>query len=220
MIGQLKEKVTYFAKAGWFVAHKHLHGYDICPLPTFEKEGLDFFMAAIERCKTYLEFGSGGSTIVASRFVTKLVSVETDRLFAEAVRRTIPRSRSEIHLITPNIGMTGEWGYPIFGRPTPRRIEKWKRLPMAPWSLLRSNIPDTILIDGRMRVACALESLLHVTSDTRLLVDDYVDRKYQAIESFATLVALHGRMAEFRKKSSFDGNACREALESSYSDLH
>jgi hypothetical protein len=217
---ELREKFSYFTHAGLAVARKHLNGFTIKPTPTFEKEGLQIFLSAIKQSRIYLEFGSGGSTIAASRYVTKLVSVETDRLFAEAVRRALPQSDAEIHLLTPNIGITCDWGYPVFARPTRGRQARWKLLPNAPWDLLGSDIPDMILIDGRMRVACALESLLHVTTQTRLLIDDYIGRRYEVIERFAELVALHGRMAEFRKRTEFDAAKCREELEVAYWDLH
>jgi hypothetical protein len=212
-------KVIYFTRAARFLALKHTKGYTIHPTPTLEEEGLKAFELAIKNTHTYLEFGSGGSTILASQFVTKLVSVETDHSFAAAVRRALLQSSAQVHILTPNIGLTRQWGFPMFERPTPSRIARWKRLPKAPWGILASDIPDTILIDGRMRVACALESLLHVTSDSRLLVDDYVGRSYEVIENFATLIALHGRMAEFRKPKMFDESACRGSLERAYSDV-
>jgi hypothetical protein len=213
------ENVRYFFDAAKYMARKHTSGYSVNPEPTFDQDGLEFFRLAIKDSRIYLEFGSGGSTILASRFVTKLVSVETDRVFAAAVRRALPQSRAEVHLLTPNIGMTRDWGFPIFGHPTPARIARWKRLPKAPWGILGSDIPDTILIDGRMRVACALECLLHITRDTCLLVDDYMGRSYEAIERFANPIAFHGRMAEFRKRKTFDEAACHETLETAYSDL-
>ena len=216
----LKEKLSYLSHAGLVVARKYLNGFTINSTPALDDKGLQFFRSAIKQSRIYLEFGSGGSTIVASTFVTKLVSVETDRVFAEAVRRALPKTDAEIHLLTPHIGITAEWGYPIFARPSPRRQARWKRLPTAPWNVLASDVPDLILIDGRMRVACALQSLLHVTDHTRLLIDDYVGRKYEVIERFAELVALHGRAAEFRKRKQFNAAECREVLEMSYSDLH
>jgi len=217
---ELREKFNYLTNAGLVVARKHLKGFTINSTPALDDEGLRFFLSAIKQSRVYLEFGSGGSTIVASSFVTKLVSVETDSIFAEAVRRALPKTDAEIHLLAPHIGITAGWGYPIFARPTARRLAKWKRLPTAPWDVLGSDVPDTILIDGRMRIACALESLLHVTAHTRLLIDDYVGRKYEMIERFAELVALHGRMAELRKRKQFDAAECRQVLEASYSDLH
>jgi hypothetical protein len=70
-----------------------------------------------------------------------------------------------------------------------------------------------------MRVACALESLLHISPKTRLLIDDYVGRSYAAVEEFATLVAFHGTMAEFRKREVFDEVACARVLKLAYSDM-
>jgi hypothetical protein len=217
-ISSLAAKGSSFYKLARFVARKHIRGYTISPEPAFDEEGLDFFKSTIGDSKVYLEYGSGGSTILASRFVAKLVSVENDGLFANAVRHALPPSNADIHLITPNIGMTREWGIPIFKRPTTGRVARWKRYPQIPWEILGSDVPDTILIDGRMRVACVLESLLRIEGNTRLLVDDYVGRDYSTIERFTDLIAIHGRMAVFRKRDHFDDAACRRQLEISYSD--
>lgn len=70
-----------------------------------------------------------------------------------------------------------------------------------------------------MRIACTLESLLHVSEETRLVVDDYADRDYFQIEQFAHLISLHGIVAEFRKRPDFDERACRSALNAAYFDL-
>jgi len=216
---QPMNKVTYLAKAFIFVARKHIVGLEVEPTPHFEPEGLAFFNSIILDTRTYLEYGSGGSTVQAAKHVKTLVSVESDPVFKLAVERKIAKeSNAEIHLLSPYIGMTAHWGTPVFGRATPSRIHRWKRYPQAPWKVLK-EAPDTILIDGRMRVACALESLLHVTRDTRMVVDDYVGREYQVIEDFADLIATHGIMAEFRKKKDFDPAMCQERLERYYTVL-
>ncbi|ANW00423.1 hypothetical protein [Bradyrhizobium icense] len=219
MVSSLMGKASYFLDAGLFVAKKHILGYEVGFEPTFQPAGLAIFRSIIEKTSTYLEYGSGGSTIVASRYVNTLVSVESDPVFRRAVEKAMPPTKAELHLLSPYIGVTARWGTPVFGRPTESRIARWQRYPQAPWSILKTKEPNTILIDGRMRVACALESLLHVSSETRLLVDDYVGRNYSAIEEFADLIAIHGVMAEFRKKRSFDQQRCRTALNLSYSDL-
>ena len=180
---------------------------------------MQLFNSVISNTRVYLEYGSGGSTFVAAKSVTFLVSVESDRVFKTAVEKALPPSSAEIHMISPNIGATIDWGTPVFTRPTAARVNRWKRYPRAPWNLLADNTPDTILVDGRLRVACTLESLLHVDRATIILVDDYADRNYRAIEQFADLTSRAGRMAEFRKKSDFDRIACQNALEIAYSDL-
>jgi hypothetical protein len=212
-------KITYLHDTVKFLIFKHWHGYTINPEPTFDPEGLSFFKSAIGNSKIYLEYGSGGSTILASQFVAKLVSVESDEVFAKAVKDALPSSDADIEFVCPYMGLTREWGFPVFGKPTARRVARWKRYPQAPWPVLGSEKPDTILVDGRMRVACALESLIHISRDTCLLVDDYAGRSYSTIENFADLVAMHGRMAEFRKSGGFNEPACRETLERAYMDL-
>jgi hypothetical protein len=212
-------RFRYYCRSAKFVARKHLRGYVVRSEPTLDEEGLDFFRTAIESSRVYLEYGCGGSTLMAANHVSTLVSVETDRVFARAVEASLPRSQADIAILTPNLGPTREWGYPIFDHPTPSHVAKWRRFPKAPWDVITTT-PDLILIDSRMRVACALESLLHVTEDTRILVDDYVDRNYSPIERFADLIAMHGRMAEFRPRATFDRDACRLTLESSYADLN
>jgi hypothetical protein len=215
----LLSKLAYFFDSARFVARKHLFGYEVDPEPTFQPEGLAFFKSIIPNTSVYLEYGSGGSTICAAHYVSTLVSVESDAVFKRAVQKKLPVTRADIHLLSPYIGVTAAWGTPVFGRPTKYRIERWKRYPRAPWPLLGTKIPDTILIDGRMRVACALESLLRIGTQTCLAVDDYAGRNYKAIERFADLISMHGVMAEFRKKSDFDEAGCRNTLEEAYSDL-
>lgn len=217
-MGALASKVSYFHRAARFVAHKHLYGYEVGSEPTFDLEGLAFFRSAIRDTSVYLEYGSGGSTVLAAQFVNTLVSVESDPVFRKAVERALPASNAEIHLLSPNIGPVREWGTPVFGRPTTSRIKRWKQYPAAPWPILAGRMPELILVDGRFRIACALESLLHVGRDTSLLVDDYVGRDYSDIARFADLVCLHGRMAEFRKKISFSESDCTHALAFAYSD--
>ncbi|SFV13891.1 hypothetical protein SAMN05192541_120141 [Bradyrhizobium arachidis] len=209
----------YYFHSAKFVARKHLRGYVINSAPTLDPDGLSCFQTAIQSSRVYLEYGCGGTTLVAARHVSKLISVETDRVFAKAVAASLPRSEANITILTPNLGPTREWGYPIFDRPTPSHIARWQRFPKAPWAVI-DEPPDLVLIDSRMRVACALESLLHVSVDTRILVDDYSGRDYSLIERFADLIAMHGRMAEFRPRRTFDQDGCRLALQERYSDLN
>ena len=94
---------------------------------------------------------------------------------------------------------------------------------MAPWEFLGQHaiVPDTILIDGRFRVACALASLLNLerASPCALLVDDYDDRPhYRMLEDFADRVSMQGCMALFRKKADFDADRCLAALRVSNRD--
>ncbi len=191
------------------IANRTRH-FEVPSEPHFDDESAAYFRAQLESARSYLEYGSGGSTVLASRFVHTLVSVDSDGAFLGSVRRRLAEdsSRAMTKLIHVNIGLTQDWGMPVFTRPTRRRVRRWEDYPTAPWRYLRSiaQQPDLILVDGRFRVACVLESLLSLSplSNTRILLDDYRERPhYQVVEQFAD-VELVGRMAVLRPRRLMD----------------
>ena len=201
------------------------HPIEISETPSFDAEGLAFFAKALTGIRTYLEYGSGGSTVLASRFVQRLFSVESDARFLQAVERKVRAigSKSENHFLHADIGLTEFWGKPAFTNLTPARLQRWSGYPQLPWKSLNTAgvIPDLILIDGRFRVACMLECLIRLDGrDTTVCFDDYFDREsYAVVEQFADLVDRAGRMAVFRKKKSLDVEACNRVLREHYGDI-
>jgi hypothetical protein len=191
------------------IAHRVRH-FDVPSEPHFDEEGTAYFRKQLESARNYLEYGSGGSTILANRLVNTLVSVDSDVSFLADVRRKLAEEgrRAMTKLIPVNIGLTYDWGMPVFTKPTRRRVHRWQNYPTAPWRYYRSiaQQPDLILVDGRFRVACVLESLLSLSplSGAQILVDDYADRPhYQVVERFADL-EMAGRMAVLRPRRLID----------------
>ena len=188
--------------------------------PHFDWHGKELFERHICTATVYLEYGSGGSTFWAHNKVRVLVTVDSDRTFLGAIKRKLERTespRAEARFIYANIGFVKEWGEPIFVRPTPRRVAKWKQYVVAPWTDLQARglKPDLILVDGRFRVACVLQSLLKLRGQTncRILVDDYPERAhYHAMEEFATVCEIHGRMALVKAKPWFCVESCEKKL--------
>ena len=134
----------------------------------------------------FLEYGSGGSTVLAFQLGKPLISIDSD--------------------IPVDIGLTGRWGTPFFKWPTRSRLRKWRNYPNAPWQIMESEVPDLIMIDGRFRVCCALTTIKKMSHENyMMLIDDYAARpNYHVVERFAELEKMVGRMAVFRKKP-FDG---------------
>lgn len=140
--------------------------------------------------------------------------------FLRAVHRVLSRlpSKPELfRLIYADTGITQRWGVPVFRTPTQKRVLRWRRYAQSPWEFLRAQAmePDTILIDGRFRVACILECLLNLgdRSDCVILVDDYMGRhEYAVVEHFADRVVSAGEMATLRKKPDFDRQECLRVL--------
>jgi hypothetical protein len=146
-------------------------------------------------CKTkfYLEYGSGGSTIMAYRsFVNNIISIESDKKWADAVRKKT--NDEDCRVIHIDIGKVDKWG-------SPRNDKKWKRYAhyaLEPWKHIEGDTPELILIDGRFRVACFLACLIFSRIDTHILVHDYKKRdNYKIIEKYVPALRIIDSMAEF-----------------------
>jgi Methyltransferase domain len=138
--------------------------------------------------RRYLEFGVGGSTLMATRSgLQSVVAVDSDRHWVDAVRQqpeidaAIRGGRADIR--HADIGPVAQWGYPRdLGH-----IQSWPTYIATAWDAWseRNEMPDLIFVDGRFRVACCLSAVLvaascsHSTDDLRVLLHDVgPDRPY------------------------------------------
>lgn len=155
--------------------------------------------AAYEAAGVILEYGSGGSTVLASELSGKTVfSVESDQAWAGMMRGWLaqnpPASGTTVEVIWANIGATGDWGRPI----DDTGWRHYAEYPLGVWQREGFVQPDVVLVDGRFRPGCALATAFCTANPVTLLVDDYKRRKgYHAIEEFLGTPRLTGRMAEF-----------------------
>ena len=200
------------------VIGNRMRRFEVPTEPRFDDESALYFRDQLARARNYLEYGSGGSTVLANQMVTNLVSVDTDASFLADVRRKLSENdrRAMAKLIPVNIGMTSDWGFPVFQKPTRRRVRRWEEYAKAPWRYFRTigQQPDLVLVDGRFRVACVLESLLSLSplSETQILLDDYTDRpEYSVVEQYAD-VELVGRMAVLRPRRLVDRISVRRLV--------
>ena len=146
--------------------------------------------------RRYLEFGVGGSTLMATRSgLQSVVAVDLDPHWVDAVTKhpeidaAIRGGRADIR--HADIGPVTQWGYPRdLGH-----IQCWPTYIATAWDAWseRNEMPDLIFVDGRFRVACCLSVVLvaasgsHPTDDLRVLLHDVgPDRPYYD-EVFAIL---------------------------------
>jgi hypothetical protein len=156
----------------------------------------------------YVEYGIGGSTILACRLqVPQIIGVESDENWLECVRQETARlcESSSLELVYVDVGPTGEWGYPA----SDAGWRGYSEYALAPWvqdgKRKARNSVDVILIDGRFRIACFLASMLFARPGVRVLFDDYFDRPhYASVEKFLQPDAQHDRLAEFVVPSEVD----------------
>jgi len=178
---------------------------DIPTRPHMEPEGIALLEARLREASVYLEYGAGGSTVMAADMgVKEIHSIDSDQGFLDAVQKKVAESHSSAKSYAHHvdIGPTKEWG-----QPTDRTFANcWPRYCVAAWDVLLSQDrrPDLILIDGRFRMASFLASLLLSKSGAIILFDDYFDRpQYHVVEKYMRPSATAGRMAEFIVDSSF-----------------
>lgn len=173
-------------------------------LPHMEPEGLKFFQDQLQRSSCYLEYGCGGSTLYAinDAQVKTILSIDTDLNWIQRIRSYIPPD-SSVYIEHLNLGEVADWGFPQ----TINNYKDFHLYTSLPWSRATELkvVPDTILIDGRFRVACFLYSLLAARIGTMIIFDDYFDRpEYFIVEEFCEVTEKAGRMAGFIIKKEYN----------------
>lgn len=150
-----------------------------------------------------LEFGCGGSTIVAARQVQRIVSVDSDFAWLDKVAAELIDAPVEFNPVHADIGPVGEWGFPT----SEGHIRHWPSYHAQVWRHLRGS-PDAVLIDGRFRVACLLQSIIHCKPDCIFLFHDFNDRPhYHGVLKHADVLARVDTLAVLRAKQQIDGKA-------------
>ncbi len=153
--------------------------------------------AAYQAAQVILEYGSGGSTVVAAELPGKVIySVESDAIWLANMQawftQNPPLARVILH--HGDIGATKAWGQPKDAG----AFRKWPGYPLSVWDLPGFLHPDLVLIDGRFRAACFLTCLFRSAKPMTVLWDDYIDRPfYHRVEDLVKPVAMIGRMARF-----------------------
>lgn len=178
-------------------ARRHAGSGPTAPELTLPQAEADWLRAAYAEAGTILEYGSGGSTVMAADMPGKTVfSVESDVEWLAGLARWFVQSppRSRVVLHHGDIGPTGKWGHPE-GEAAWRRFHGY---PVSVWDRADFIHPDVVLVDGRFRAACLLTVLFRITRPVSLYFDDYTDRPhYHRIEKFAKPRETRGRMVRF-----------------------
>ena len=144
-------------------------------------------------CRAVLEYGSGGSTVMAAKLGKPVVTVESDKAWADRMRETLAdHANVAVHYV--DIGPTKAWGYPDGVEAAGR----YHNYPLSVWDRPDIAAPDVVLIDGRFRAACFAATQMRTTLPVTVLFDDYQKRPYyHRVERLAKLERMVGRMGVF-----------------------
>lgn len=167
---------------------------------TFSEECCQYIRQVYPKHQLILEYGAGGSTLLAAEAGSTVITTETDpkwliELMGAYKERHLP---GDIIPIWADIGNTKAWGYPV----DEQCVKQWPDYPQKPWHYCHEHhlTPDLILIDGRFRVASFLTACANVTKATTLLFDDFVEREHYHIVKtlFEPSKIIGERMAVFK----------------------
>ena len=141
----------------------------------------------------YFEFGSGGSTNLASYYnLSTIYSVESDAKWHEKLKK----NGIKANYITVDLKSKGDWGNPGEGT----TVVDWKKYIQSYQSEYNADI---IFIDGRFRVACAFDVFQKIRNDTIIVIHDYNSvNDYYVIEDFYVKIQTWDLLACFIKKAN------------------
>ena len=166
----------------------------------------------LETSNKYIEFGAGGSTFLAlSNSSADIYSTEADKSWIDYLRSFYIINNSEklgrLKFYSVNIGKTKKWSYPEDSSCKNYYPEYSSRV-------FNDVSADTIFVDGRFRVACVLNSIIHSSNETKILLHDYIDRPYyHIIENYLDIIETADSLAVFKIKDNIDRNELEHLYE-------
>jgi len=120
---------------------------------------------------TFLEYGSGGSTIHFSSYVKKYYSIESNQDYCKILKKKIINLKNVNYNCIP-VELPSNWT--IWTEGTCKVYEDY----VKHVSQLGEKHFNLILIDGRARVCCAIYILRYIDTNSRVFIHDYWRRKY------------------------------------------
>lgn len=167
------------------------------PILTLPEAEAEWIREAYGNATTILEYGSGGSTVLASELGGKTTfAVESDKAWADNLQvwlaENCPEADTRLHHV--DIGPTKDWGYPE----DITRYRKFARYPISVWDRADFVQPDIVLIDGRFRAGCLLAVMYRTARPVTVYFDDYINREnYHVVEHWVPRAETRGRMVRF-----------------------
>jgi hypothetical protein len=185
------------------------------PEPLLTPDELALLRDAAADSHLILEFGSGGSTIdFLTHTHADVVSVESNPVWAEFVIAAVaPVDRTRLNLRYVDIGPVRKWG-----RPTDNsRHDDWPAYWRDVWGSLGDD-PDLVFVDGRFRVACALNAALH--TDTVIVMHDFHRQAYKVVLDHLQVVGNAESLVVMRRRSDFAPAAVEAVVQAHAQDWH
>lgn len=159
----------------------------------------------------YAEFGSGGSTVLAASLVqASVTTVDSSKEWLDRVREACVAQQCRVAptLVHADIGVVKELGYPA----DDTRMGDWHAYHGALRDRDGGVLADLVLVDGRFRVACFVQTLLWGNPDSVIAVHDFTRPQYQVVHELAREVARAESLSVFVRRPGLDRKRALDVL--------
>ena len=167
---------------------------------------------SVLRCATnYVEFGCGGTTVLAHRMGCRsIVTIDSSLAWLEKVKRECaPNGKTTIKVIHVDIGPIKELGYPK----DDNSQMLWDVYHTAPWTDPCVALADTYLVDGRFRVACVMQTALRCSNHALVMIHDFANRPYyHCVREVLREIVRTDNLSLFQLRSDLDRAAAKGLL--------
>lgn len=199
---KLGKYIDYFEK-------EDVRNISIPDTPSMSEKETDLFESYLIKAERYFEFGSGGSSKLAASLGLTVNGVESDKKWLTRLKMDLG-AKSNIEYI--DIGPTGEWGYPT-------DLSAEDRFPRYSESINSTDKWfDFILIDGRFRVACTLETVKNILINKKedravIFIHDFRGRDYYnpVLEYLDEIDSVESAVV-FKVKNNIDREKLEETI--------
>ena len=159
--------------------------------PHLAEYELGAFLSFLTKDTVYFETGSGCSSIIAKHYAKKSYAVEGCKKWYDKGVENGLKDNLIFRDLKPD---NPDWSYP--GRSS--TLDDWKNYFQA---YDKSYKADVILIDGRFKIATAMDIFDKIEEDTIVLIHEYPDRpNYFVLENYYQFIYIWDRLAAFVKK--------------------
>ena len=156
---------------------------------------LALFVSFLRNSAKYLEFGVGGTTVLAATHVRDwVIAVDSSKEWIDKVHLSCSGKRLRPEFFHVDIGPVGEWGVPS----DPSTRTRWRSYHSDIWNTPKSMTADLFLIDGRFRVACFAQIVLRCEPQAIIGFHDFASReRYYVVREIGREIASTGDMSFF-----------------------
>lgn len=157
------DKRSYLFSTGWL--QSKMKGYPVSvsgePIPYMNYAIIDFLDQRLQKTHRLFEFGSGYSTLFYSKRAGEVTSVEHDRYWYDKVSAMVGAKAAVLHIPEDADGAYC------------RSIH------------MQDTTYDIVIVDGRDRVNCVVQSFMRLTNKGVIIVDDTERESYQGVFAMA-----------------------------------